>query len=224
MRKLIISLAVVVFGSSACVPGSSPIRIVGTFSVNTGMNNNECNLDDDVGRYAGRLDASGGGDFMLVFAVNNEMNAQQQILNDRNVPLTTVGKRNFILESLQLTYRSTPVIQFEAEQIPMYGVIAPSTLDNRLLVDIIGDKAAARLREQVTDREATVQLTVNATLKGRTEQGETLVSNTVTFPIEVFTSDSQCTDGVVRDGPCGSRGGQAGFPPTCCMTGPGTCN
>ena len=222
MRKPISKLlALLLLGAISCVPGSSPIRITGTFSAVDDMG--ACTLDNDIGQTLGRLDASGGGDYLIVLQVESELNAGAQITNHRGLALTGTGKHIFVVDGLFLTYRSTnPVITFEQEVIPISSSFDPETNDNRLGVDIIGDKAATRLRDMLTDPMQVTQLFVNVQLRGHLESGETVQSNTLTYPIEVRTSNAACPEpgNVTRTGPCGVRGGQDGTTFSCC-TGPG---
>jgi hypothetical protein len=224
MSKMIsrwMSLAVVAL--VGCVPGSSPIRINGLFPIDTGMGGAECNLQTDIGISRGRLDASGGGDYILVLRVASDLDNAYTIQSNRGVDLTPVSVRNFNFDQVALTYRSiNPSITFEAETIPATGTVPPGEAEALVSTDIIGDKAAARLRDMLTDPTVTTQLTVNIQLRGHLESGETVQSNTVSFPIEVTTTNAACTEpgNVTRSGPCGSRGGQDGSVFACC-TGPG---
>ncbi len=224
MRKLYTALlSFTVLLATSCVPGESPIRILGFFSVDTGMGGAECMLTNDVGQTRGRLDASGGGDYVVVMQVASDVTSQPVLQNARGLDLTGPGSRNFVATEIFLTYRSVnPSITFDAETIPIVATIAPATSDNRIAADIIGDKAATKLRDMLSDPTITTILTVNVQLRGRLESGETIHSNTLSFPIEVTPSNAPCPEpgNVARTGPCGARGGQDGTPVICC-TGPG---
>ncbi|MBK7860389.1 MAG: hypothetical protein IPJ65_17610 [Archangiaceae bacterium] len=206
-----------------CVPGTSPIRINDIFPIDTGSMGDECNLDAKVAVTRGRLDASGGGDLLVVLSVDSELSVAPAVINTNNIRLDTDGKHTFVMEALTVTYKSTnPVIQFETEQLPISGVLKASSADNRIGVDIIGDKAADKLRTQLTDTTQVTQLSVTMTLKGHLTSGESVTSNPVVFPVEVTTSNAACPEpgNVTRTGPCGVRGGQGGSSFACC-TGPG---
>lgn len=224
MRKLIIALfGITVALGTGCVPGESPIRITGFFSVDTGTGGAECNLDNEVGQTRGFLDASGGGDYVVVMNIASDVTAEPVLQSARGLDLTGPGSRNFLATEVFLTYRSVnPTITFDPESIPITATFAPNTAENRLAADIIGDKAATRLRDMLSDPTITTILTVNVQLRGRLESGETVHSNSLSFPIEVKPSNAPCTEpgNVARTGPCGARGGQDGTPVICC-TGPG---
>ncbi len=221
MRTTILSFCLV--ASAGCVPGTSPIRIVNIFPINTGSGGTECKLDSTITQGRGRLDASGGGDYVVVLGVVSELDDSTQIVSNRGVALTGPQKRNFVVDTVGLTYKSNPVIQFEAEQLQQYFEVLPGSDDNRMSVDIIGDKAADRLRTMVTDTTTTTQLTVTIQLKGHLASGESVSSNPINFPIEVFTSDANCPEpgNVAHTGPCGVRGGQDTTVVTCCPAGTG---
>jgi hypothetical protein len=224
MRDAIFKLwAVAVLGGVACVPGTSPIRINGIFPVDTGMTGTDCKLDSKIAVTGGRLDASGGGDLIVVLSVDSELAAGPVLINTNMEALDGTGKHVFYVDALVLAYKSTnPVIVFDTEQVPINGTIPAATTDNRLGVDIIGDKAADKLRTQLNDPMQVTQLTVNIALKGHVASGESETSNTTSFPVEVRTSNTMCpTPGdVTFSGPCGVRGGQGGTTFQCC-TGPG---
>jgi hypothetical protein len=147
-------------------------------------------------------------------------------LNERGMTLTSLGKRNAGLETVALSYRftQTPMsapVTFEAETYPIYFELPPESDENKLALDIVGDKAAVRLRNMATDPTVESQLLVTVQLKGRTASGETIATNAITFPITVFTSDTMCGEpgNVTLTGFCGTRGGQDGTTFTCCTTG-----
>lgn len=215
-------LSVMLLGAASCVPGSSPIRITGVFPIDLGMGGTECNIDSDIGITRGRLDASGGGDYLLVLGVTSDLDNSYTIMNNRGVNLTEVGARNFTYREVALSYTSlNPPLTILPETIPTAGTITPGG-EARITTDVIGDEAAKVLRDMLTDDTQTTQLTVNIQLRGSLASGETVHSNTVSFPIEVTTTNSGCLDGnVTRTGPCGVRGGQDGSAFACC-TGPGT--
>lgn len=215
-------LSLLMLAAVGCVPGSSPIRITGVFPIDLGMGGNECNLDSDISITRGRLDASGGGDYLVVLGVVSDLDDQYTIQNNRGVMLTQVGARNFSLREVFLTYSSLdPPITFPPEAIPTSGTVLAGGA-SRFTADVIGDGAAKLLRDMLSDDTRTTKLTVNIQLRGNLQSGETVHSNTVAFPIEVNTTNAGCIDGnVTRTGPCGVRGGQDGTMFACC-TGPGT--
>ena len=66
MRNVIAkSLVAVSLLALSCVPGASPLRLIGVFPVEIGMGG-ECNLDSEISRTKGRLDPQGGGDYIAV--------------------------------------------------------------------------------------------------------------------------------------------------------------
>ena len=215
-------LSLMVLGTVSCVQGSSPVRITGFFPIDTGMGGAECNLDTDLFITRGRLDASGGGDYLLVLGLASDLDNAYTIVNNRGVNLSEVGARNFNYREVVLTYATVPPLTFpRGDTIPTSGILEPGA-EARISVDVIGDEGAKVLREQLTDDTKTTLLTVNIQLRGSLSSGETVHSNTVSFPIEVRTTNANCTDGnVTRTGPCGVRGGQDGTMFACC-TGPGT--
>lgn len=229
MRKLSSTLFVVAaLGVVSCVPGNSPIRIVGVFPVNAGTTGTGCQLDSKVGQTTGKLDVSGGGDYLIVLELDSELDDSRQIITSSGAVLTGPGRKNYVVDGVAVSYSTrnldgtmTGAITFaqtDAEVIPAYLVIKPNTTGTRLGTDIIGDKGAKKLRENFTDPALRLLLTVNVQVRGHLESGETVPSNTVSFPIELFSSDANCTNPgeVTRTGPCGSRGGQDGTLFQCC--------
>ena len=214
-------LSLVALTAVGCVPGSSPIRITGFFPIDTGSAMNECNIDSELFITRGRLDASGGGDYLLVIGLASDLDNQYTIMNNRGVNLTEVRARTFTFRELLLTYATVPAVTFpRGDTIPISGTIEPGAVA-RVSTDIIGDEGAKVLREQLTDDTKTTALNVTVSVRGSLGSGETVTSNPVVFPIEVRTTN-RCLDGnVTRTGPCKVRGGQDETMFECC-TGPGT--
>jgi hypothetical protein len=211
----------------SCVPSTSPIRISGLYPLSVGTQG-ECKLDSKVGQIGGLLDPQGGGDFGLVVGIDSEL-TPAPIESSQQRSLIEAGRFNFNVEAFVLNYRSTnPVISFEQETVPVAFIVKPSSTDNRIGADIIGDKAAAKMKNQLNNPDQTTQLIVGIALKGKLSSGETVTSNTLDFPIDVRpmrnadgTVGCMGSGEVVRNGPCGLRGGQGGYTYVCC-TGPGT--
>jgi len=231
MRNAISISLVAALTGLGCLPSSSPIRIRGVTPIGKATPDTDCALDVMINTTTGRLDPSGGGDFVVVLNIDSELTENPEIINERGVQLTTPGKRNYVIEQIALGYRFTerPMsapVTFENETIPVYFEILPNSEGNKLATDIIGDKAATRLRNMAVDPTVESQLLVTIQTKGRTASGDSLASNPITFPITVQTSDTQCPEpgNVTFTGPCGTRGGQEGYPFTCCVTGMGMPN
>src|SRR4051794_6466878 len=165
MRNLI--AGVVFLLSAGCIPGNSPIRIIGAFDLDA-----KCMIGMTE-RLRGFLDISGPGTYVTDFRIESEILSQMSV-NGQMQPLTTPGAHNFVAETFSVTYKSTdPVIAFDAENIAVFGVIKPGETAD-VFGDIIGPKAAQKLRDNVTDANADPQttLTVGLTVKGHLQSGE----------------------------------------------------
>jgi hypothetical protein len=197
--------------TAGCVPGNNPIRVTGAFPVD-----NACEWDDKIMQVQGTLDASGAGTYYIMMRLESEL-TQADISNSNGVQLSTPGQNNFVGDELYVTYTArNPAITFEPERLPIYIVIAPGG-EYQLAANILGPKAATKLRDNVTDPAADPKTTLFATVavRGHLESGQSTQSNSFTFPITVFTTNASCAGTMAATGPCMSGGGQDGAPITC---------
>ena len=212
MRKLIF---VCFAAGAACVPGNSPIRVTGAFPVD-----DMCQPQDNAQLVRGSLDVSGVGTYFIGFGLESEFDPGPSLQNASGTTLTTNGQNNWIADEMILSYSATPTISgFETERIGIYAVVKPGQ-PGTLKVNILGPKAAQRLRDNITDplADPKTSLTVRIEFKGHLESTTTALggvsSNIVTFPINVITTGAMCPNGIAPTAPCGG-GGQDGFPIVC---------
>jgi hypothetical protein len=215
MRTLII--AALALTSAACIPGNSPVRVVGTIGTD-----DMCKVVEEVQVFRGVLDVAGSGAYVVNLQLESELAMPvNQDQNGNN--LVAPGANNWVADELLLSYTSKdPVItSFKAERVAIFGVVQPG-MNGIITGNIITADALQRLRDAITaGMTPETTLNVRVEVRGHLESSTTLLggvnTNPITFPITVRNSGTTCAGGTAPSCP---PAGQDGAPITCC-TAPG---
>jgi hypothetical protein len=221
-------VAVLFLAAAGCVPGNSPIRIVGAFPLDP----TTCKTSMTAPMQgSGTLDVSGSLTYIIDFDVESDAVVAPPLADVNGINLQTTSQNDFVVDSLITSYtmkdnNSGASTTFKGDTRPVYGVIAPGAVVH-VTVNLIGENAVKTLLTAVTDTSQVETLIVTATLKGHLQSGGMFSSDPVNFPITVTRSDVgpmtvDCPNTLPNGanatqptGPCGSGGGQDGFPITC---------
>ena len=230
--KRLLSVTCFALLSASCTPSDSPIRILGAHSLKTGPG--PCAVEGTIQQLSGSLDISAAQSYGIQFDVLSDL--QPIVTSSSGTILATEDRNTFFGKGLILSYTSIPAKTFDPEeQIPIHMAIPPGagTAPSFVIIDLLTTKAAQRLYDSVVPGE-NIQVSAKFTIVGELASGGAIRSNTVTFPIKVFSSGFKgCTpltagDGGITvpnpralNGPCGLPGGQDGTQPGCCLLSDG---
>lgn len=216
--KLIAAFLLVTMGS--CVPNETAVRILDTVGFEGGGNPGECTLND-IRQGGGSLDLSVRSSYRIAFKMASE------IEDSSNFGGTTdfVGndhRNDFEMTTLALTYSSTPRFNFTAENVPVHLLVRQSEEDATVYLDLMAPLAIGVLSDNLAVGDS-AEVIVTAQLRGNLLSGQALSTNTIKYPITVYKSGTTlcaAPDRAAFNGPCGSTGGQDGYPYFCCSTAP----
>lgn len=214
-KRILIAAVVAAAAALSCVGnnGDSPVQILGAFSVDQ-----ECNISTDIQRFGASYDLAGArlqpngasfADVLATFQLKSEFGstttkAEGQTLSDES-------RNGAYMDQVQLSYRSTPSIGFEAETYSLHGYIDPGGILNGV-TDLLGPKAAQKLLQSVAPGGEAIEVIVSLRFRGYTagSSGATFTTNEIEFPIRFYDSGLKCPGGPSFDGPCGALTGQNG--------------
>ncbi|RKH16840.1 hypothetical protein D7Y13_10715 [Corallococcus praedator] len=184
----------------------------------------ECSLDDDsASRAAGSLNLAYGQSYVLGLFVNSSYTNTPLEVN--GAPLdpepTTGGQGTAIVETVELSYETTPNVRIPDQTINYTASLNPGSEQNRLVLSLLTQESAEALLDAVSPGGEPVQVTVTIKLTGRYAAGSgSFESNDYVYTFRAFNQDQgipACAPGTVAEpvAPCGSSGGQDGNYPTC---------
>jgi len=129
------------------------------------------------------------------------------------------NRLDFFGKEVVLNYESrNPSVSFTEEAIPVHLVVAAGETDSTVVLNLIGDKARAKLDGAVPTFPDVMTLLVSMRIRGEMSTGSAVETNEVTFPIDISRVGSLCPAGKVitpkDDGPCFNPG-QGGAEFTC---------
>ncbi|NOK23315.1 hypothetical protein [Corallococcus carmarthensis] len=130
------------------------------------------------------------------------------------------GSATAFVDTLKLSYASTPNISIPDGEVPYTAAINPASDANRLVVNLMTAEAATALRAALSGT-ATAQVRVTMQLTGKfASGGKKFESNELVFGLDVANGGvtlrpCAAEEQPTADGPCGSGGGQDGVYPSC---------
>ncbi|GMU09736.1 hypothetical protein [Corallococcus caeni] len=177
---------------------------------------------DSAGLANGSLNLAYGDRYLLAFVVNNSYSSTPIEIGD--VPLepdsTAGGAGTAIVDTLKLSYESTPSLSIPDGEVPYTAGLAPASKGNTLVADLLTTEAAQALSQAVASG-GTVQVRVTAQFTGKfASGGNSFETNEVVYAIDAYSANRgipACTPGQVIPPviPCNSTGGQDGNYPEC---------
>lgn len=201
---------------AACSSPESSVRLLNGFALSPGATDGACERQE-IGQYRGSLDISAISSYLLSFGTESDFEDINTTVSGRVI--ADGSRNNFIAEQLVFNYASEPSLPFEEERVNMHFVIEPGATgaDSFIIVDLMAPKAAELLRNNVPVG-GSYELQVSFYVRGKTAAGAELETNTVNYPISVYSTGFQgCPAGdFALNGPCGRFGGQDGAPAGCC--------
>jgi hypothetical protein len=211
MKRIITILSLFSGVLAGCtVQNQSPISLENAIPYTMG-DPDECEPDGDIALTQGSLDVSGSTNFRMTFRYVNELQPVSTVVDG-----TTVGteQNDVTARQLQIHYESVPALPLEDVVEPVWFVFpAGGGGDDAWIgLNLISSQAAQVIQTAVVPG-VTYNLEVSFKLVGVTAAGKQIDSNTVVYPIRLFSSGfTGCPSGQVQagTGPCGSFGGQNG--------------
>ncbi|RKG67319.1 hypothetical protein D7V80_16515 [Corallococcus sp. CA054B] len=178
---------------------------------------------DDTGIANGSLNLAYRNAYVLGLVVKSSYTSTPIDVN--GVPLepdTDVGgAATAFVDTLKLSYSSTPSINIPDGEVPYTAAINPASDENRLVVNLMTAEAAAALRTALAgNASATVRVTIQLTGK-LASGGKKFESNEVIYGIDVDNRAVTLPTCVgtaapeIPPGPCGSGIGQDNQYPSC---------
>ncbi|MHA7633261.1 hypothetical protein [Corallococcus sp. M7] len=183
----------------------------------------------DVGIANGSLNLAYRGGYVLGLVVKSNYTTTPIDVN--GVPLEPEGdvggSATVFLDTLKLSYSSTPSINIPDGEVPYAAALNPGSDENRLVVNLMTAEAANALRTGLSgNTTATVRVTLQFTGKFAAG-GKKVESNEIVYGIDVANTAvtlptcGEDEDPTVPLGPCSSGVGQDGIYPSC-QPGPTT--
>jgi hypothetical protein len=203
--------------SFGCITNDSPIRLLGAHPLK--VSDTDC-AAEDVQIISGRLDVSAQPSYLLQFDLESDM--QRINTNTGGTSIADESRNNFYANEVILSYTSTPALTFEQESVPVHFVVEPGS-PAIVRMNILTRKAYTVLSQNVLVPSDKLDLRLQLEFRGYLASGQKLRSNSIVYPISVFTSGfTGCPANTLltRTGPCGSTGGQDGAPVICCPVDP----
>ncbi|MBN9683163.1 MULTISPECIES: hypothetical protein [unclassified Corallococcus] len=206
-------------GLCSCSESTPVVQILQTIQPDE-----ECSFGvGDVGIANGSLNLAYRGGYLLGLVVKSSYNATPIDVN--GVPLEPEsdvgGSATVFVDTLKLSYTSTPSIRIPDAEVPYTGVLNPGSDENRFVVNLMTAEAADALRAALSGTTtATVRVTVQFAGK-LAAGGKKVESNEIVYGIDVANTAvtlPTCPEGQdpeVPVGPCGSGVGQDGIYPSC---------
>ncbi|MBX7113495.1 MAG: hypothetical protein K1X64_04105 [Myxococcaceae bacterium] len=203
----------------ACVPNDTPVRILEAFGLEGGGVPGKCKVND-ISQGGGSLDISVKGSYSIAFKMVSEI-VDSTKFGGTSEFAGGEHRNDFEATVLALSYTSTPRMNLAAENLPIHLTIGQST-DYTLYTNLLGPAALGVLSDNLAVGDS-AEVIVSMQLRGNLLSGQALSTNTVKFPITVYKSGTTACatdDRAAFNGPCGSTGGQDGYPYFCCSTAP----
>ncbi|NPC75034.1 MULTISPECIES: hypothetical protein [Corallococcus] len=178
---------------------------------------------NDTGIANGSLNLAYRNGYLLGLVVKSNYSSTPIDVN--GVPLepdsSSGGSATAFVDTLKLSYASTPSIRIPDGEVPYTATINPASDTNRFVVNLMTAEAASALRTALSGT-ATATVRVTAQFTGKfASGGKKFESNEIIFGIDVANGAGSlrtCATGEdpeVPEGPCGSGAGQDGQAPSC---------
>lgn len=219
MNKLLL-LAATALIASGCV-SDSPLFITGVFPMDpkcSGVPENDKTL---LG--SGNLDLSGGGSYLLIVKLKNDLDGTLDTKAD-SMTLVSGKHRNTVnIDSMSITYTTAPAsIVLDPETVPITLVIAPADFVN-VGVNLFGPNASKKIATSLPANGDRLDLRAKIEFRGNIVSGGRLASTPISFPVSIYRSGFTCPAGeqFVRTSTCGRIGGQDSA--RLCCSGDATC-
>jgi hypothetical protein len=178
MKRLLL-IAALAAGAMSCVEGNRAIQILEARRLTA-------TCDRDVEVLAGFLNYDASNAYLTSFTLFTPL---QQNDNSPN-------RLDFFGKELVLNYTSkNPSVTFTEEIIPIHLVITGNESENFLNLDVITDKARAKLEGTVPQFPESMTLLARLMIRGELSSGNTVETNEVTFPIQITRAGPVCPAG-----------------------------
>ncbi|NRD50378.1 hypothetical protein [Corallococcus exiguus] len=218
MKPFLIAAALSL-GLCSCSESTPVVQILQTIQPDESCSFNA----GDTGIANGSLNLAFRNGYLLGLIVKS--NYASTPIDVNGVPLepdTNIGgSATAFVDTLKLSYSSTPSIRIPDGEVPYSATINPVSDTNRLVVNLMTAEAATALRTALSGTAtATVRVTLQFTGKFASG-GKKFESNEIVYGIDVANgvgSLRTCATGEdpeVPEGPCGSGAGQDGQAPSC---------
>jgi hypothetical protein len=200
MKRLLL-IAALTAGAVSCVEGNRAIQI---------LESREVGVDCEPGNPL--LVGSLNYDVTNIYLANFTLFSPIQQGDD------SPNRLDFFGREIVLNYESqNPPITFNEEIRPVYLVVGAGSEDATVTLNLIGDKARAKLEGVVPTSPEAMTLLVSLRIRGELSSGTAVETNEVTFPIQISRAGPACPAGqvlTVQEGACFNPG-QSGQKPTC---------
>lgn len=206
--------------ASACAPNYQPLLITGVFPPDDLGTNGGClSGKPTIAQYAGSLNVGVGPTELDSYYVVLTLDS---LLQDDPISPTS---NTTMLNQIQYKYTASPgpagtPVGFPVDETATLSfAVKAASVDNLLLVDLIGPEAKRRLLGVQTANEAEYfTLKVEVQFSGTTLANTAVRSNSASFPIDIYNQAFPCPSGSILKptGPCGNSG-QDHSPLVCCV-------
>ncbi|RKH71435.1 hypothetical protein [Corallococcus aberystwythensis] len=178
---------------------------------------------DDTGSASGSLDLAYRNSYLLGLIVRSAYTTTPIEVNGAPLePESDVGgSGTAFVDTLKLSYASTPNINIPDGSVPYTAVLNPASNENKLVVNLMTAEATTALRAALSGT-AVAQLRVTMQLTGKfAAGGKKFESNEIVFGMDVANGAVTLRNCVgteapnVPAGPCGSGPGQDGMYASC---------
>jgi hypothetical protein len=190
MKRLLL-IAALAAGAVSCVEGNRAVQILQANQLSADCSAGESLLN-------GLLNYDASNIYLANFTIFSPVLAQ-----DNN-------RLDFFGKEIVLNYESrNPSVNFTEEAIPVHLVVAAGETDSTVVINLIGDKARAKLEGSVPSAPDRMTLLVSMKIRGELSSGNAVETNEVTFPISISRAGPACAAGKVltpEDGSCANPG------------------
>lgn len=211
MISRVLAASVIVALSAGCAVEDEPsLRIQGAFVPDA-----ECS-EQDIDSTGTSFDVSVRSNALIGFRYASDEVGGELAVNGET--LASPGRRDVIVDEVELRYENSAGINLETTVSPIY-FYAQSAGEGFIILNIISPQAAQALSAALPDAGNNVDIVAGITFRGKkSASGETVKTREVRYPVSVYRSGNPgCTAPQIPEltGPCGTAGGQAGIPYTC---------
>lgn len=192
MKRLLL-IAALAAGAVSCVEGNRAVQILQANQIGA-----DCATTGEA-LLSGGLNYDISNVYLANFSIFSPV-AEQEGSN----------RLDFFGKEIVLNYESrTPSINFNEEAIPVHLVVEAGETDSTVVVNLIGDKARAKLEGSVPTAPEAMTLLVSMKIRGEMSSGSAVETNEVTFPIQISRGGPACGAGKVltpEEGACANPG------------------
>jgi hypothetical protein len=196
MKRLLL-IAALAAGAVSCVEGNRAVQILQANVLGADCSAGESQLN-------GTLNYDISNAYLASFTIFSP------VLEQDTNRLDFFGNEIVLNYEARLRDPALPTPTFTEEAIPVHLVVAAGETDSTVVVNLIGDKARAKLEGTVPTAPEVMTLLVSMKIKGEMSSGSSVETNEVTFPISISRRGGACAAGKVttpkEDGPCANPG------------------